>query len=105
MTKIITEKLQKAEEAAILLGTLLKELRAEWTQSQSSTSTTQPDRRSVLPFSAVLSDEFLDAALWIEDQIKLSAHNLIVCEGFETGMTFSPSKKNPVSSATGCRTR
>lgn len=59
------------------------------------------NRRDVLPFSAKLNDTFLDSCLWIEDQLGLKAHNLICCMGFETGRTFSPSIKSPVSSATG----
>jgi hypothetical protein len=107
-----TEDLQEARQIAADLAqaqthssTQLARLIAILSTSTSSVSEpskpTSWNRYQHLPFSAVLSDSFLESVLWIQDQLKLSAHNLIVCMGFETGMTFSPSKKNPRSSATG----
>lgn len=54
-----------------------------------------------LPFSAVLTQDFIDSVLWIEEMLGLNAYNLLCCMAFETGMTFSPKIKNPGSSATG----
>lgn len=48
-----------------------------------------------------VSPEFKAAVFWIKDQIKLNPDFLMSCSAFETGGTFSPSIKNPVSSATG----
>lgn len=52
-------------------------------------------------WGAKVSADFRASVLWIEEQLKLSADNLMACMAFETGVTFSPSVKNPNSSATG----
>lgn len=54
-----------------------------------------------LPWGAKVSADFRDSVLWIEENLKLRADYLMACMAFETGVTFSPSKKNPASSATG----
>lgn len=71
------------------------------TVTTSALPPTPQNRFAQLPFSAILSDDFLNSCLWIEDTIGLSAHDLICCMGFETGRIFSPSVKNPGSSAIG----
>jgi hypothetical protein len=52
-------------------------------------------------WGAKVSKDFRESVLWIEGQIKLPANFLMPCMAFETGLTFSPSVKNPGSSATG----
>lgn len=58
-----------------------------------------PTRRLV--WGARVSADFRSSVLWIESQLKLNADNLMACMAFETGVTFSPSKRNPASTATG----
>lgn len=58
-----------------------------------------PVRRLV--WGARVSADFRSSVLWIESQLKLNADNLMACMAFETGVTFSPSKRNPASTATG----
>lgn len=52
-------------------------------------------------WGAKVSSDFRASVLWIEGQLGLKANFLMPCMAFETGLTFSPSKKNPASSATG----
>ena len=52
-------------------------------------------------WGAKVSKEFRESVLWIEGELKLKANFLMPCMGFETGLTFSASKRNPASSATG----
>lgn len=52
-------------------------------------------------WGAKVSKDFRDSVLWIEGKLKVKANYLMPCMGFETGLTFSPSVKNPGSSATG----
>lgn len=60
----------------------------------------EPEKR-LLPWGAKVSSDFKEGVLWIEDKLGLDADNLMACMAFETGGTFSPSIKNPSSSATG----
>lgn len=55
----------------------------------------------LLCWGAKVSREFREGVFWIEQELKLNADYLMACMAFETGVTFSPSKKNPASSATG----
>ena len=52
-------------------------------------------------WGAKVSADFRASVLWIEGELKLKANYLMACMAFETGLTFSPSKRNPASSATG----
>lgn len=54
-----------------------------------------------LCWGAKVSKDFRDSVLWIQAQLGLSGNYLMACMAFETGTTFSPSIKNPHSSATG----
>lgn len=57
--------------------------------------------RRLMPWGKRVSVSFLDKVLWIEHDLGLNANHLMNCMAFETGRTFSPSVKNPGSSATG----
>jgi hypothetical protein len=52
-------------------------------------------------FGSRVSPEFRAGVLWIQEQLGLNPDFLMACMAFETGGTFSPSIKNPQSSATG----
>lgn len=59
----------------------------------------EPDRK--IAWGARVSPKFKAGVLWIEQQLGLNADKLMTCMAFETGQTFSPSIRNPASSATG----
>src|SRR5690349_113325 len=54
-----------------------------------------------LCWGAKVSADFRASVLWIEEQGVVKADWLMACMAFETGLTFSPSVRNPASSATG----
>lgn len=54
-----------------------------------------------LAWGARVSAEFRASVFWIEEQLHLNPDYLMAVMAFETGVTFSPSKRNPASSATG----
>lgn len=55
-----------------------------------------------LLWGARVTTTFKAGVLWIEEQIGLSADNLMCCMAFETGQSFSPAQKNLAgSSGTG----
>lgn len=60
-----------------------------------------PGGHGPICWGAKVSKDFRDSVLWIEGQLGLKANYLMACMAFETGLTFSPSKRNPASSATG----
>lgn len=63
--------------------------------------TPEPGKPGPICWGAKVSADFRASVLWIEGELKLPANFLMPCMAFETGLTFSPSKKNPKSSATG----
>lgn len=54
-----------------------------------------------LPFGGVVAEEFLREIVRICKPLCVDAAALMACMAFETGETFSPSVRNPGSSATG----
>lgn len=52
-------------------------------------------------WGAKVSSDFRASVLWIEGKLSLPANKLMACMAFETGLTFSPSKRNPNGTATG----
>ncbi len=70
---------------------------------QNNVEPVNPDDRisRVIPWGAKVSEDFIRSLLWIEDQIGLPAEFLITAIALETNQTFSPSIRNPRSSATG----
>jgi hypothetical protein len=54
-----------------------------------------------LVWGAKVSADFRASVRWIEKELGLNANYLMACMAFETGVTFSPSKRNPASSASG----
>lgn len=60
------------------------------------------DGTRLIKFGELVTEEFKNGVLWIEEQIGLDADKLMCCMHFETGGTFSPSVKNAAgSSGTG----
>ena len=55
--------------------------------------------RRAIPWGQKVSAEFIDSALWIEDQLGLKTEYLMPCMMFESGL--NPKAKNPQSTATG----
>lgn len=60
-----------------------------------------PGGHGPICWGAKVSKDFRDSVLWIEGNGGPKANFLMPCMAFETGLTFSPSKRNPASSATG----
>lgn len=97
------------EKAIDALEFLVDELRGmEDAESRAPAAPAQPSAQPPAPtpvqklaWGKKLSPEFKAGILWIRDQIGLKPDFLTTCMAFETGGTFSPSIKNPVSSATG----
>jgi hypothetical protein len=54
-----------------------------------------------LAWGKKVSADFKARVLWISETLKLDPHDLMACMAFESGRSFSASKKNPHSSATG----
>lgn len=52
-------------------------------------------------WSAKVSPTFMERVLWICDTLGMDPNHLMSAMAFETGETFSPSVKNPISTATG----
>lgn len=64
-------------------------------------SPTTPSADTRLAWGAKVSSVFRDRILWTAEEIRINPNWLMACMAFETGRTFSPSVKNPGSSATG----
>ncbi len=60
-----------------------------------------PSDAIALAWGARVSDEFRTKVCAIATNLGVDPNFLMACIAFETGQTFSPSKRNPVSSATG----
>lgn len=52
-----------------------------------------------IAFGSLVSAEFKNAVLWIEQQLGLQADHLMCCMHFETGGSFSPSVRNAAGSS------
>lgn len=48
-----------------------------------------------------LSLEFIDKAIEVCNYLEMEVNHLMACMAFETGETFAPDKRNPISGATG----
>jgi len=88
-----TELRQKLIETVAAINAAIAELAEE-------PSSSDPQSRQIC-WGAKVSKDFRDSVLWIEKELGLKADFLMTCMAFETGLTFSPSIKNPGSSATG----
>ena len=52
-------------------------------------------------WSSKVTSTFEERVEWICDELGMNADYLMACMAFETGESFSASKRNPISSATG----
>ncbi|HET7255617.1 MAG TPA: transglycosylase SLT domain-containing protein [Xanthobacteraceae bacterium] len=62
----------------------------------------QPPAKAPLCWGAKVSDEFRKRVRWIAETLQLDANDLMACMAWESGRSFSPSKRNLAGSgATG----
>lgn len=94
----LIEKLQQAIDLIEVVANELDELE-DRTKEVAVVPVAEETRK--IAWGKRVSPEFKAGVLWIEEQIKLDPDKLMACMAFETGGTFSPSIKNPASSATG----
>jgi hypothetical protein len=89
----------KVEDAIQLLKEVLQELQT--TQSQSSLASQGSSDRKIA-WGAKVSETFKERVLWIANELGCNPDHLMACMAWESGESFSPSKKNMAGSgATG----